>query len=97
MERREINDEMFRHSFLVDELTSEQISSWAKSPITKALMDYLGKDGIMFAMQYDNDRVMAHFGIPLDIKKAIEDKGDALTIDDCHGPYFIIKDCEALK
>jgi len=95
MERRYIIDEMLMHGFSVEGLTTEEVNSWAKSPITKSLMEYLAKDGTMLAAQYGDDCVMIHLGIPLDVKKAIADRGEPLEID--NGNPIIIWECDALK
>ncbi|MBR5725603.1 MAG: hypothetical protein IKX56_02595 [Muribaculaceae bacterium] len=99
MERREIVDledgAMLRHSFLVEGLTAEQVKTWAESPITRALMFKLPKDGVMLAMQYEQDCAMVHFAFPLDIMKAIEETGEPLEIKD--GPGVIIRENPLLK
>lgn len=95
MERRNINNEMLMHSFLIEGLTSEQISYWAESPITRSLMNYLAKDGTMLAAQYGDDCVVIHLGIPIDIKKAIADREEPLEIN--NGNPIIIWECDTLK
>lgn len=103
MEHKEITNvegvEILRHHFLVEGLTAEQINAWAESPITRALMLNVGKDGIMLALQYEEDCAMVHIAVPLNMREAVNKQSWPCDLDNFvkDGPGVIVRENPLLK